>query len=101
MSDTIPEAWVRAQATASVAREPKLAELVRGEYLRPAGVEGLLTSYLVGNDAVLGFIVIATEEPSAATLTAIGNEVGLVATIASQTAQAALALAAGFGALAA
>lgn len=81
------------------ARELKLAERVRAEFLRPAGVEGLLTAYLLGSAGqVLGFIVVATSEPSMHALETFGAELGVVATIGGQTAQAALSLAEGFGA---
>jgi DNA-binding CsgD family transcriptional regulator len=81
------------------AREVKLAERVRAEFLRPQGVEGLLTAYLMGSGGqVLGFIVVATAEPSKQALKDFGAELGVVATIGGQTAQAALALAEGFGA---
>ena len=98
------EVWSRrnrgtAYAPLDDAREVKLAERVRNEFLRPAGIEGLLTAFLVGrSEQVLGFLVVATECRSSEALAAFGAEVGVVATIAGQTAQSALALAEGFGA---
>ncbi len=81
------------------ARELKLAEKIRTELLRPNGIQGLLTAYLVGTEGpVLGFLVVATEQPSREALKDFGAELGVVATIAAQTAQAALSLAEGFGA---
>ncbi len=79
--------------------ELKLVERARELFLRPAGLSGFLVSFLLGSEGqVLGYILVAADRLGSAMLHDWGAELGLVATIAGGTLQAALLLAAACGA---
>lgn len=95
-----PETRGEAYAPLLRAKQRALADELEREVLSPAGVHGLLNVFLIAGEAPpLGWISLATPEPSEKALARHGAALTEVARVASETLAAALDLARSLGAV--